>query len=222
MRIAVSGTHNTGKSSLVEALGARLPQHTMVAEPYEILEERGYAFEHPPSIEDYVVQLKQSLASLRRRSPNMIFDRCPLDFLGYIYASPGAERFDLEAWREPIAQAMARLDLVVLVRADPTHDPVMSMDDAAFRLAVDDMLQDIIGGDCFDLCDGVEIMVLDGPWDRRVEKVLAYADGLGLLVEAPRPKRQLPACRSNNSAYRPSNAISSPCAPCSTGLPFST
>ena len=189
MRIAVSGTHNTGKSSLVEALGAHLPHHTMVAEPYEILEERGYAFEHPPSVEDYIVQLRQSLASLRRRSPNMIFDRCPLDFLGYIYASPGADRFDLEAWRAPIAQAMKRLDLVVLLHADPAYDPVISSDDAAFRLAVDDVLQDIVDGDCFDLCDGVEIMVLDGPWDRRVEKVLAYADRLAPLVEAPRPHR---------------------------------
>jgi hypothetical protein len=178
MRIAVSGTHNMGKSSLVAALGEHLPHHTMVAEPYEILEDRGYVFEHPPSTEDFVVQLKQSLASLRRRSPNMIFDRCPLDFLGYIYASPGAERFDLEAWREPIAQAMKRLDLVVLVRADPAHDPALQIDDAAFRLAVDHVLQDIVDGDCFDLCDGVEIMVLGGPWDRRVEKVLTYADRL--------------------------------------------
>ena len=189
MRIAVSGAHNTGKSSLVEALGAHLPGYTTVPEPYEFLEERGFVFEHPPSVEDYIVQLRQSLSSLRRRFPNAIFDRCPLDFLGYIYASPGAERFDLEAWREPIAQAMKRLDLVVLVRADPAHDPVMPSDDAAFRLAVDDVLQDIADGDCFDLCDGVEIMVLDGPWDRRVEKVLAYADRLAPLVEAPRPHR---------------------------------
>jgi hypothetical protein len=189
MRIAVSGTHNTGKSSLVEALGDRLPHHTIVPEPYEILEERGYAFEHPPSIEDFIVQLKQSLVSMRRTSPNMIFDRSPLDFLGYISASRGAERFDLEAWRTPITQAMKRLDLVVLLRADPAHDPVMPIDDSAFRLAVDDMLQDIIAGDCFDLCGDVELLVLDGPWDRRVETVLAHADGLGSLVDAPRPYR---------------------------------
>lgn len=185
MRIAVSGAHNTGKSSLVEALGAHLPGYTTVPEPYEILEERGYAFEHPPSVEDFVVQLKQSIASLRRQSPNMIFDRCPLDFLGYIYASPGAERFDLEAWREPIAQAMKRLDLVVLLRTDPAHDPVMPSDDAAFRLAVDDALQDILGGDSFDLCDGVDLLVLEGSWDNRVEKVLEYIKGHWPAIEEP-------------------------------------
>jgi hypothetical protein len=189
MRIAVSGTHNTGKSSLVAALGAHLPHHTTVAEPYEILEERGYAFEHPPSVEDYVVQLKQSVASLRRRSPNVIFDRCPLDFLGYISASPGAERFDLEAWRDPIRDAMARLDLVVLLGVDPAHDPIMPIDDAAFRLAVDDALLDIVDGDCRDLCDGVEIMVVAGLWDARAEKILNSFKTRQPTPQAPRLSR---------------------------------
>jgi hypothetical protein len=40
MRIAVSGTHVTGKTSLMHALCASLPQHTIVPEPYDILEER--------------------------------------------------------------------------------------------------------------------------------------------------------------------------------------
>ena len=178
MRIAVSGTHSTGKSTLVAALAERLPHHTIVAEPYEVLAERGYEFAHPPSVEDFVVQLKQSLLSLRRRSPNRIFDRCPLDFVGYIVASPDAERFDLEAWRGPIAHAMQSLDLVVAVHADPVHDPAIAAEDAAFRLAVDDALRDIVDGDGFDLCEGVEILILDGPWERRVETVLAQLQGL--------------------------------------------
>ena len=111
VRIAVSGTHITGKSSLVEVLGANLPQYAIVSEPYEILEERGYEFDHPPSVEDYVVQLKQSLVTLRRPLADTILDRCPLDFLGYIAASPGADRFDLNVWRGAIEQAMKRLDL---------------------------------------------------------------------------------------------------------------
>ena len=66
MRIAVSGTHVIGKSTLVEALGERLPDHTVVPEPYELLQDRGYAFEYPPSVEDFAAQLRQSLAVLRR------------------------------------------------------------------------------------------------------------------------------------------------------------
>ena len=178
VRIAVSGTHITGKSSLVEALGERLPHHTIVAEPYEILAEWGHEFAHPPDVDDFVVQLKQSLLSLRRRSPNRIFDRCPMDFVGYIAASPGADRFDLEAWRGPISRAMQSLDLMVAVHADPAHDPAIATEDVAFRLAVDDALRDIVDGDDLGLCDGVEILILDGPWDRRVETVLAHIQGL--------------------------------------------
>jgi hypothetical protein len=178
VRIAVSGTHITGKSSLVAALGERLPHHMIVPEPYEVLAERGYEFAHPPGVDDFVVQLKQSLITLRRRSPNLIFDRCPLDFLGYISASSGADRFDLDAWRGPIARAMKSLDLVVALHVDSAHDPAIPIEDAALRLAVDDELRDIVDSDGFDLCDGVEILILDGPWDRRVETVLTHVERL--------------------------------------------
>jgi hypothetical protein len=178
VRIAVSGTHITGKSSLVEALGERLPHHTIVPEPYEVLGDRGYEFAHPPSVDDFVVQLKQSLITLRRRSPNLIFDRCPLDILGYISVSPEAGRFDFGAWRGPIARAMQSLDLVISLHADPAHDPAIPIEDAALRLAVDDALRDIVDGDDFDLCGGVELLILDGPWDRRVGTVVTHLERL--------------------------------------------
>lgn len=102
MRIAVSGTHVTGKSSLVEAIAASMPGHLNGPEPDEVLEGRGHEFDHPTSMEDFAIQLKQSIATLRRRSPDMILDRCPLDFLGSIYASPGSDRFDLEPCGDPL------------------------------------------------------------------------------------------------------------------------
>lgn len=173
MRIAVSGAHGTGKTTLVEALAERLPGHAAVPEPYLLLEERGYAFDHPPSVEDYAVQLRASLGLLRRRAPNAIFDRCPLDFLGYAFASPGGERFDVEPWRGPITVAMRTLDLVVLLRADPAHDPPGDSEEESFRAEVDGWLRDIVEGDDLDLCAGVPVLPLDGPWERRLDAVLA-------------------------------------------------
>jgi hypothetical protein len=188
VRIAVSGTHITGKSSLVEALGECLPHHTIVPEPYDVLAERGYEFEHPPGLDDFVIQLQQSLITLRRRSPNLIFDRCPLDFLGYISSSPGAGRFDLDVWRGPIARAMKSLDLVISLHVDSAHDPAIPIEDASLRLAVDDVLRDIVDGDGFDLCDGIEILILDGPWDRRVDTVMTHIDRLHARgLTSPRP-----------------------------------
>jgi hypothetical protein len=173
MRIAISGTHRTGKSTLVAALGERLPGYRTVAEPYELLAERGYDFADPPTIDDFVIQLKQSLILLRRPTSNLILDRSPLDFLGYIAATAGGERFNPEAWRAPIERAMDSLDMVVFLPADPAYDPpgIVDGEDAAFRRAVDAELRDIVGSDSLDLCDGIEILTLDGPWDGRAEVV---------------------------------------------------
>jgi hypothetical protein len=176
MRIAVAGTHVIGKSTLVAELGARLPGYRIVPEPYETLENRGYEFDHPPSVEDFVMQLRHSILTLGQPWPNAIFERCPLDFLGYIQASPGAERFNLERWRAPINSAMNSLDLVVVLHLDPRHDPGIVVEDSAFRLAVDEELHDIVDGDAFDLCDGVEILPLSGAWDRRADRVMSHID----------------------------------------------
>jgi uridine kinase len=44
MRVGVSGTHGTGKSTLVEALCVHLPEHLAADEPYYLLEEEGYCW----------------------------------------------------------------------------------------------------------------------------------------------------------------------------------
>ena len=52
MRIGISGTHGTGKTTLAEALCAHLPGHLTADEPYYLLEEEGYEFDFPPSTDD--------------------------------------------------------------------------------------------------------------------------------------------------------------------------
>src|SRR5215467_10214067 len=82
MRVGISGTHGTGKTTLAQELCARLPSHVVVDEPYYLLEEQGYVFDFPPSLEDYqalVACSVQSLTSLLL--PEVVFDRTPLDYL---------------------------------------------------------------------------------------------------------------------------------------------
>lgn len=174
MRIAVCGAHTTGKSTLIAALADALPGHTVVPEPYEILEERGYAFAHPPTVDDYVVQLRQSLLSLRRASPNLTFERSPLDLVAYILASPDADRFDLDAWRGSITRALASLDLLITLHPHLAHDPGLPADEATFRNTVDDILRDLINDDEFDLDGRVDVLPLDGPWETRLHRALAH------------------------------------------------
>lgn len=44
MKIAVSGAHWTGKTTLVEELSRTLPDHLSMNEPYYYLEEEGHVF----------------------------------------------------------------------------------------------------------------------------------------------------------------------------------
>jgi broad-specificity NMP kinase len=72
MRIGISGAHGTGKTTLVEDLCAHLAGHVPVDEPYFLLEEEGYEFEFPPSLEDYRAQLRRSLHVLRSSAPKVV------------------------------------------------------------------------------------------------------------------------------------------------------
>jgi uridine kinase len=60
MRAGISGAHGTGKTTLAEALCARLPGHVVVGEPYYSLEDEGYEFAFPPSAEDPPAELPRS------------------------------------------------------------------------------------------------------------------------------------------------------------------
>jgi hypothetical protein len=68
MRVGVSGTHGTGKTTLVEDLCAHLAGHVPADEPYYLLEEEGYEFEFPPSLDDNRAQLRRSLLPMSTAS----------------------------------------------------------------------------------------------------------------------------------------------------------
>lgn len=110
MRIAISGTHRTGKSTLAEDLTALLRDHILIGEPYHDMAEDGYPFSHPPSLDDFEAQLEHSLVSVTDRAPNVLFDRCPVDFLGYLATHDDAGRFDVDAWLPRVRAAVRTLD----------------------------------------------------------------------------------------------------------------
>src|SRR5690349_8716846 len=131
MRIAISGSHRTGKSTLVEALSKALPEHSAVEEPYRLLEEEGYEFTEMPSVEDFELQLERSIGCLKEGEPNVIFDRCPVDFLGYLLTHSEAELFDLERWLPRVQAAVETLDLIVFVPVEERDRiPLPSSEDA--------------------------------------------------------------------------------------------
>ena len=173
MRIAISGTHCSGKSTLVDALSETLPQYTTVEEPYHLLQEEGYEFAELPSIEDFVLQLERSIESLDESASNVIFDRCPADILGYLLSHTDTEAFDLKEWLPRIRTAIRKLDLLVFLPIEDIDRIVLPLSqDAAYRQRVDELLKDIVLDDLFDF--DVEVLEATGSPQRRVEKVLEH------------------------------------------------
>lgn len=113
MRISVSGTHFSGKSTLIKALLKALPNYAGIDEPYFLLEQEGYEFSIPPLLEDYEAQFKRSIQLILESRSHTIFDRCPLDF-GLCICGWG-KRVDLKSWIEDMEEAIRLLDLIIFL-----------------------------------------------------------------------------------------------------------
>lgn len=173
MRIAVSGTHFSGKSTLVEALSKALPKYSAIEEPYRLLEEEGYEFTEMPSVEDFELQLERSIGCLEESEPNVIFDRCPADFLGYLLTHSEAELFNLEKWLPRVQAAIEKLDLIVFLPVEERDRIALpSSEDSELRLQVDEKLKEILLDDELDF--DVDVLEVMGAPHERVRRVLAY------------------------------------------------
>lgn len=170
MRVAVSGTHRTGKTTLVEALADALPRYTMFAEPYVLLEEDGYELGHSPTVEDFEQQLRRSLDVIASTPANALFDRCPLDFLAYLRALDA----DVEDWLPDVRDAMSEIDLVVVLSIE-ARIAVSADEDPALRRRVDELVTAIVLEDAYDL--ELEVLAPTSSLDARVREVLAAIRG---------------------------------------------
>src|SRR6187399_2742819 len=151
MRIAFSGSHRVGKSTLIEHVAIALPAYSVVDEPYFLLEEDGYEAAEHPTVEDFVAQLERSLVALESRDPNVLFDRCPADIFAYLLTHEDEEAFDPDDWAERTSHAMHTLDLVVYVPIEqPDRIPLPPDENNALRHAVDQKVRDLLMDDPFD------------------------------------------------------------------------
>ncbi len=173
MRIAVSGTHCAGKTTLVEELSRALPAYEVVDEPYYLLVEEGHDFEEMPSFEDFELQLERSIECIAGCEGDSIFDRCPMDFLAYLVTHRESERFDIEAWLLRVRSAMERIDLVVFVPVeDPDRIVLTESENAGLRRRVDEELREILLEDPWEV--GMDVLEVTGTVRKRVRQVLAY------------------------------------------------
>ena len=168
MRIAVSGTHGVGKSTLIDEFVRRHPEFVLEPEPYTVLvEDFGEEFSAEPCVEDFRRQLEFNIERLSEYAAddNVIYERCPVDFLAYIHA---LDPQSTEVLLESITKAMQQLDLIVYIPLDAT-----SGEDEFPKLqrAVDRRLSAIYREDKFGIMSSTTAIVVEaeGPTDNRLK-----------------------------------------------------
>jgi len=141
MRIAVVGTHGVGKSTLIEEFLRVHPEYGHEPEPYTILvEDYGEEFSAEPCAEDFLRQLEFNLERLGQRAAtkDVIYERCPLDFLAYLNAL-GASNTD--SLKDRISEAMQQIDLIIYL---PLTDASVEDEFPKLRKAMDQELSELL------------------------------------------------------------------------------
>lgn len=172
MRIAISGSHLVGKTTLAEALAETLTGHELVPEPYYLLEEEGHAFGEMPSLEDFELQLERSIQCVRESGTDVVFDRCPLDILGYLVTHRDADGFQIEDWMPRVREAVATLDLIVFVPIEDPDRVAVPRSGARLRADVDMALRELILDDGGEM--EIEVIMVAGTPVARLRAVLAH------------------------------------------------
>ena len=109
MRIVVSGTHASGKSTLIADFVARHPEFVVLPDPFELIAEEWDA----PEPGMFAAQLRVAGDRLLEDDgEQVIAERGPLDFVAYLRAL-GTEV--PERLLDLAAQAMRRVDLLVVL-----------------------------------------------------------------------------------------------------------
>jgi hypothetical protein len=188
MRVAVSGSHRTGKSTLIAAFLAQRPQYAHEPGAYEDLaDDIALLGSEGPDIEGLAALLVHTVSTIGRHGPGaaVIFERSPVDYLAYAAATRSitrAERDEFIRTYVPIVRAaVCSLDLIALLPAT-RGGPVASRpnEDERFRQRVDEELRRALIDDDYDLfaADAASRVVeFSAVPDRQLSELVRLANG---------------------------------------------
>lgn len=184
MRIVVSGTHASGKSTLVSDVALVLRGYSQLPDPVELVENDEW--DEPAGATSFVRQLAVAAERLVALPPgsDVVVERGPVDFLAYLEALTDLRRASagpdlMRRLRATTAEAMAHVDLLVVLPLDARDGiRVPDEEDPELRAVTDEHL--------VELCEDVElvggtgrVLEVTGAPDARVARVLAAVEALG-------------------------------------------
>ena len=145
MRIAISGTHFIGKSTLIEDFIKRHPEYRCEIEAYyKLQDEKTMELSLEPSLDSLLEQLDYSInqQNVCAIEKDIIFDRCPVDFLAYAMCVLNQDSIDINesevSERFPeIKEALDHLDLIVFLPITKENSIEYTEENLSFRKAAD-------------------------------------------------------------------------------------
>lgn len=159
MRIAVSGSHSVGKSTLIAAFLDRHPQYAHEPEAFEVLgDDVDLTEAGVPTPDGLSTLLEYTVSAVQAQSPEarVVFERSPVDYLAYAAASGRAwgpdEKHEFLATHTPIVRASIRhLDIVAYLPLSASGVGRRHGEDERFRKRVDLWLRRLLLDDVSDL-----------------------------------------------------------------------
>jgi hypothetical protein len=177
-----------GKSTLIQDFLKIYPDYVFEEEPYYQLQEKhDIEFAEDPTLENIIEQLNHNLERLdfHEAHTNVIFERCPLDFIAYSMYLVHEEGLNLEDTSivemfTGIKESLEYLDLIVFLPMTKEH-PISCQDDedTIFRKAVDTTLKQLYREELFDLIpsyDRPQVIELWGSPEERMRKLKYYLE----------------------------------------------
>lgn len=147
MRIVVSGTHGSGKSTLISDFALRHPEYTVLGDPFDLLDESWDL----DGVEMFTAQLRLSAERLitHEGGEHVIAERGPIDFLAYLIAAAELAGGQLPAELQlragaMTANALEEADIFVVLPLTPALPPVGEDEDPELRALVDEVLLDLM------------------------------------------------------------------------------
>lgn len=185
MRIAVSGTHFIGKSTLIDDFIKLYPHYQHEIEPYyKLQDEKSMELSLEPSLDSLLEQLDYSIAQLNEcsKEKNVIFDRCPVDFIAYamcqldqdeidINDSEVSERFD------DVKEALNQLDLILFLPITKENSIDYTEENPAYRRSANKNFKKLYRDEICDIFPRYghpKIIEIYGDREKRIKTLQSY------------------------------------------------